>query len=138
MFSPTHSTAFKPLRTTACSVAATAASSMAYIARRSEWPTSTHSTFSRFSIAVLTSPVCAPFSFMLTCWAPTDMAMRSDATIDATLRRSTNGGATTISACSAGLFFSITPICWPRWTASTKSRFIFQLPTTSGLAAAPI
>ena len=108
---------------------------MAYIARRSECPTSTHVTPRRFSIEALTSPVCAPFSCGFTCWAPTAIGIRSESTIEATLRRSTKGGATTISVCSDGRFFNRTPICWPRCTASTKSRFIFQLPMTRGLTA---
>ena len=65
----------------------------------------------RLSIEALTSPVWAPLSFGFTCWAATPIGILSESTIEATLRRSTNGGATTISVCSEGRFFKSTPIC---------------------------
>src|ERR1700722_1225619 len=92
----------------------------------------TNCTPRRVSIDREVSPVRAPFSYALTCWAPRVTLRRSDSSTELTVRRSTKGGATTTSVCSSGRFLISTPICWTRCTPSTKSRFIFQLPITRG------
>src|SRR3954453_3095652 len=87
------------------------------------------------SIGPPMSPVCAPESNGDRSWAPYLIRSRSPSTSVCTLRRSVYGGITTTSTASWSLSSRLYASFCTRAIASRWLRFIFQLPTMSGMRA---